>query len=145
LAHLNGHYSGGASGETFRRAGKTDIRIEDNKRAAFIAECKVWRGQKELAEGINQLLGYLTWRDCKAAIILFNKNIAGFTELLSKVPETCKSHPKFRKDLGVQSSGEWRYVFTSKEDDLREVTVHVFLLNLYVNEGKAGGSKGSAG
>jgi hypothetical protein len=28
LAHLNGHYRGDASGETFRRSGKTDIRIE---------------------------------------------------------------------------------------------------------------------
>jgi hypothetical protein len=43
LAHLNGHYEGGATGETFRRQGKTDIRIEDAERAAFIAECKIWR------------------------------------------------------------------------------------------------------
>ena len=46
LAHLNGHYEGGATGETFRRKGKTDIRIEDTDRAAFVAECKVWKGSK---------------------------------------------------------------------------------------------------
>ena len=34
LAHLNGHYEGGATAETFRRSGKTDIRIEDQERAA---------------------------------------------------------------------------------------------------------------
>lgn len=36
LAHLNGHYKGGATGETFRKSGKTDIRIENENRAAFI-------------------------------------------------------------------------------------------------------------
>jgi hypothetical protein len=40
-AHLNGHYKGDATGETFRRAGKTDLRIEAESRTAFVAECKV--------------------------------------------------------------------------------------------------------
>src|SRR5262249_40612303 len=48
VAHLNGHYEGGATGETFRKSGKTDIRIEDDNRAAFIAECKIWRGSKDI-------------------------------------------------------------------------------------------------
>ena len=100
LAHLNGHYEGGATGETFRRSGKTDIRIEDNNRAAFVAECKVWRGGKELSSAVNQLLGYLTWRDCKAAILIFNKQNAKFTELLMKVPETLEAHTKFKRSLG---------------------------------------------
>ena len=129
LAHLNGHYKGDATGETFRRSGKTDIRIEDEKRAAFVAECKVWRGAKELHDAVDQLLGYLTWRDCKAAIIIFNKHNAKFTELLEKVPEALCSHPLFKKDLGKQQYGEWRYIFIPKEDELRQVTVHVFLFN----------------
>ena len=62
LAHLNGHYPGEATGETFRRSGKTDIRIEDEKRAAFVAECKVWRGASELSKAIDQLLSYLIVR-----------------------------------------------------------------------------------
>ena len=132
LAHLNGHYQGGATGETFRRVGKTDIRIEDQNRAAFVAECKVWRGAKELTSAVDQLLGYLTWRDCKAAVVIFNKHNAKFTELLSKIPETLRRHPKCRKDLGQKADGEWRYVFTSIEDDLRQIVVHVFVLNIYV-------------
>ena len=132
LAHLNGHYEGGATGETFRRSGKTDIRIEDNNRAAFVAECKVWRGGKELSSAVNQLLGYLTWRDCKAAILIFNKQNAKFTELLMKVPETLEAHTKFKRFLGQQGTGEWRYVFTSAEDELRQVTIHVFAFNLFI-------------
>jgi len=132
IAHLNGHYEGGATGETFRRSGKTDIRIEDQERAAFVAECKVWRGHKELLEAVDQLLSYLTWRDCKAAIIVFNKHNAKFTELLTKVSETVRSHLKFKKELGQQKEGEWRFILTSLEDELRQVIVNVFVFNLFV-------------
>lgn len=132
LAHLNGHYQGGATGETFRLTGKTDIRIEAEDRAAFVAECKVWRGPKEILAAVDQLLGYLTWRDCKAALIIFNKGNARFTELLSKVPETLHSHMLFKKEIGQLGNGEWRFVFRSLEDDLRQVTVTVFVFNLYV-------------
>lgn len=132
LAHLNGHYQGGATGETFRRSGKTDIRIEDKDRAAFVAECKMWRGQKELRNAVDQLLDYLTWRDCKASIIVFNKNNAKFSELLKKIPETLEAHEKFKRSLGQQGDGEWRYVFSSSEDESREIFVNVFVFNIYV-------------
>jgi hypothetical protein len=134
LAHLNGHYEGAATGETFRKSGKTDIRIEDQKRAAFVAECKVWRGKRELLDAVDQLLGYLTWRDCKAAIVIFNKRNAKFTELLTKVPEAIREHPNLMKDLGQTGDGEWRFIFKSPEDELRQITVTVFLFNLYVSE-----------
>lgn len=132
LAHLNGHYQGGATGETFRRSGKTDIRIEDQDRAAFVAECKVWRGQKELLAAIDQLLSYLTWRDCKASILIFNKHNAKFTELLDKVPATLRTHKNFKRDLGQQGDGEWRFIFTSPEDELRQVIVNISVFNIYV-------------
>lgn len=134
LAHLNGHYHGDATGETFRQSGKTDIRIETDNRAAFIGECKVWRGQKELTKAIDQLLSYLTWRDCKASLIIFNKNVSGFSDLLLKVPEALRTHSNFRGVLGSPEAGEWRFEFASMEDELRRVIVHVFLFNLYVNK-----------
>lgn len=41
-------------------------------------------------------------------------------------------HSLFKSAL-VESPGigEWRFKFRSSEDDLREVTVHVFLVNIY--------------
>lgn len=132
LAHLNGHYEGGATGETFRRKGKTDICIEDSERAAFVAECKVWRGSKEFATACDQLLGYLTWRDCKAALLVFNKHNAKFSEVLEKIPEALKIHPCYLKDMGYRLPGEWRFLFRSKEDEARLVTIHVSAFNLYV-------------
>ena len=131
LAHLNGHYQGDATGETFRRSGKTDIRIEDGDRAAFVAECKIWRGPKQLGDAIDQLLGYLTWRDCKTAIVVFNKNNKGFSGILEGMPKVFEGHSNYRSTGHTDRAGEWQYVMTSKEDDGRLVRVHVFAFNLY--------------
>lgn len=68
LANLNGHLSGAAKAEAFSNRGKTDILVEYENRAAFIAECKVWRGQQQLVEAVAQLFSYTTWRDYKTAL-----------------------------------------------------------------------------
>lgn len=132
LAHLNGHYQGDASGEVFRLKGKTDIRIEDKNRAAFVAECKIWKGPKELSKAIDQLLGYLTWRDCKAAIVIFNKHIAKFSGILDVVPAVFHEHSKYKREVDTKEHGEWEFHMTSLEDEGRQVRVHVFVFNLYV-------------
>ncbi len=131
LAHLNGHYKGAASGEAFRKLGKTDIKIESDNRAAFIAECKVWRGASELSKAIDQLLGYLTWRDCKASVIIFNKHNKKFTELLEKTPEILKSHPRFKKHVKDVGEGEWHFEFMSKDDDSRLIQLRVYVFDIY--------------
>ena len=131
LAHLNGHFQGGATGETFRKKGKTDIRVEDDNRAAFVGECKIWHGEKELFEAINQLLGYLTWRDCKAALIIFNKHNSKFSEILNTIPNAIVAHNHYIKNLSSTNDGEWRYLFTSEEDENRQIIVHIFLFNIY--------------
>jgi hypothetical protein len=132
LANLNAIYEGNATGETFRNTGKTDVCIEDTDRKAFVAECAVWHGEKALIAKVDQLLGYLTWRDCKTALVVFNKHVGGFTRILSKTPNALRGHRSLVKDLGQQSEGEWRYVFRSAEDKRRNITVHVFLFNLFV-------------
>lgn len=56
VAHLNGYFKGGATAETFRGSGKTDILIDWEDRAAFVGECKIWKGAKALTdEAIPQL------------------------------------------------------------------------------------------
>lgn len=131
LAHLNTHYEGQATGETFRKNGKTDIRIEQENRAAFVAECKVWRGQKTASDAVSQLLGYLTWRDCKAALVLFNTENAGFKEIQDKLAIALKAHPRFHGELRSNQPGEWRFRFMSEDDDNRYVILHVFLFNMF--------------
>jgi hypothetical protein len=131
LAHLNGHYQGQATAEAFRAHGKTDIRIESENRAAFVAECKVWDGEKKLGEAIEQLLGYLTWRDCKTSLIVFNKDNAGFAALQDKMAGLLKCRPNWVKEKRCDEPGEWRHVFRSRHDADRFVTTHVFLFDLF--------------
>jgi hypothetical protein len=85
LSHLNSHYDGTASGETFRRTGKTDILIPLNGKAAFVAECKVWHGRKNFLKAIEQLLSYSTWRDSKLAVVIFNKDNKDFQKVLETI------------------------------------------------------------
>lgn len=134
LAHLNGHYEGQATGETFRKKGKTDIRIEDGERAAFVAECKVWRGPQSAEDAVDQLLGYLTWRDCKAALVIFNKENRNFSRIQDKLPNTLEDHPRFIKWEQCDEQGEWRAKFHSANDDDRTIRVQVFTFNVFVEE-----------
>lgn len=132
LAGLNSHYQGAAGGEVFRRKGKTDICIEEKTRAAFVAECKVWRGASEFKAAIDQLLSYLTWRDCKAALVVFNKNNAKFTDLVAKVPGLVEAHPNFLRTSNSVEAGEWKFTMAAPKDEGREIQVTLFAFNLYV-------------
>ena len=58
-------------GEVENASGKTDILVRYQNRNVFIAECKFWHGPRKFDSAIDQLISYTTWRDTKAAIILF--------------------------------------------------------------------------
>ncbi len=91
LMVLSPHFQS-TTGETFNKAGKTDILIRHERQNVFVAECKFWGGMKGFHATIDQLLGYLTWRDSKAAVISFvrNKELNPVLETIGK--ETAK-HP----------------------------------------------------
>lgn len=134
LGILNIHYKDLATGETFRKSGKTDIIIPYENRAAFVAECKIWHGQKELYKGIKQLLGYLTWRDCKTSFVIFNKEKADFSTLQTTVEETFKKHPQCSEQLNCEHPGEWQFLFSLEGDPGRKIIIHVFLFDLHVSK-----------
>lgn len=131
LAQINGHFEGGAVGEAFRKRGRTDISIEADNRAAFVGECKFWAGPDSLGRALSQLLGYLTWRDSKASLILFNSRNKDFSNILQSLPITLRKHPLFVRDIPCEENGEWRIQMCSETDKGRRVTVHIFLFDLY--------------
>lgn len=139
LAHLNGHFLGDASGERFRRKGKTDICIEYENRAAFVAECKLWSGPKVVGDAIDQLLSYLTWRDTKAALLVWNKSVKNFAKLQQSMPEILQGHPRFVQRREGGHAGEWRAVFRAADDEGREITLQVFLVDLAHDRNAEGG------
>jgi hypothetical protein len=126
---LNGAFEGAASGETFNFTGKTDILIRVEGRNIFIAECKFWSGPKAFIETIDQLLGYPSWRDTKAAVIIFSRN-RDFTAVLSSIEEAANSH--LHKKRGPVKEGETRlrYVFGNPGDHNREVILTVMAFNV---------------
>jgi len=84
LATLNTHYQS-ATGETFRKIGKTDILIEFDNKAAFIGECKIWHGEQLFQGAVQQVINYSTWRDLKVSVIIFNKENQSFQSILAKI------------------------------------------------------------
>ncbi len=129
LVQLNGAYKGDATGETFNFQGKTDILIRHNGKNVFVTECKFWKGEKALLETIDQLLSYLSWRDTKAAVLVFNRN-ANFTSVLAKIGETVKTHRRFKRDLGKSDESTFRYIFAQPNDANRETTVTVLAFDI---------------
>ncbi len=118
LVQLNGIFEGQATGETFNFEGKTDILIRVEGKNIFIGECKFWTGPKGLQKTIDQLLGYLSWRDTKVAILLFNRN-KEFTKVLSQIPTTVKNHPNFKKNFTQINDTEFSFVLKSNIDENR--------------------------
>jgi hypothetical protein len=129
LVQLNGQYEGRASGETFNYQGKTDILIREGDRNVFISECKIWKGEAELLNGIDQILGYLHWRDTKTALLIFNRN-KSFSEVLGKVSSAVQSHACCKKLIKQISETEWRFLFRNPDDANRELRLAVMLFDI---------------
>lgn len=130
LVQLNGQYEGQATGETFNLEGDTDILVRDRERIIFIAECKYWGGKEKHKATIDQLLGYLTWRDSKAAIIIFNRN-KGFTNMVSQMIEATKEHQSFVRTVeGYKSENGFRCIIRNKNDQDREIILTVMAFDI---------------
>jgi hypothetical protein len=129
LVQLNGHYEGGATGETFNYEGKTDILIRVNGKNIFIAECKYWNGPKKLLDTINQLLSYSSWRDTKVAVIIFNRK-KNFSSVLEAIQSTVESHPNFKRFIGCLSETNFRFIFSHRDDPNREMILTVLAFDV---------------
>lgn len=129
LLQLNGHYEGGATGETFNASGKTDILIREDNKNVFIAECKFWRGQKAFCEAVKQLLGYLTWRDSKCALLVFNRT-RDSDAVRQKMHGAMESLPEHRKSVLHKPDGDSRYILVKRSEPGKEIIVTTQIYDL---------------
>src|SRR6266550_631819 len=136
LTSLNAQFMGGATGETFNVSGKTDILIRQDDRNLFTGECKIWDGPKSLTDAINQVLGYLAWRDTRAAVVIFVRRM-DFGAVVEKIPTTVTQHPHYRRELGQKGAAEWHYRFVLPGDATRELTLAVIAFHLPLAGGAA--------
>jgi len=126
LMMLEPNFEGSATGETFNKNGKTDILLRHEGNNVFIGECKFWRGQKSFLNTITQLLGYLTWRDSKASVIMFVPN-QDFSSVIN-IAKTCiNKHSNFLKFTTEKDETWFNYEFHLNGDRNRIVKIAVML------------------
>ncbi len=129
LLILEPNFEGSATGETFNKSGKTDILLRHEGKNVFIAELKFWHGQKRFLETITQLLGYLTWRDSKSAIVMFVRN-KNFSSVLETAKESIKEHPNYLGYVSEEEEGWYHYRFHINDDENREVKLSLMLFHI---------------
>jgi len=129
LVQLNGRYEGQATGETFNLEGKTDILIRHEGKNIFIAECKFWYGKKKLLEAIDQLLRYVSWRDTKTSIILFNKN-KDSSKVLEQIPTIVREHQNYVKQEEYEKENSFRFIMKNKNDEGKHFILTIKLFDV---------------
>lgn len=129
LVQLNGLYEGNATGETFNFEGKTDILIRVEGKNIFIGECKFWKGPNALHKTIDQLLDYLSWRDTKVSLLIFNRN-KEFTKVLEQIPGIIKSHPNYKRGYRQNNETDFRFILKSNQDENRELIASLLLFDI---------------
>lgn len=124
LVMLNAQFEGEAGGELFNGSGKTDILVRVEDRNVFIGECKIWSGPAAFGQAINQLLGYVVWRDSKAAIVLFIRDRNNPTEIIHKAAAALGGHDRCKRTLDAADPSERSdFVFHADGDPNREIRV----------------------
>lgn len=120
---------GSASGETFNFTGKTDILLSSGSSVVFIAECKFWSGIKGFLGTIDQLLGYLTWRDSKTSVIMFVTN-KDFSNVLAEVKKGIVDHDNFISEQTASGESWFNFTFSLPIDTNKEIKMAVQLYHL---------------
>ncbi len=129
LAALNTHYDA-ATGETFRKIGKTDIHIEFENKAAFIGECKIWHGERMFQDAIQQVINYSTWRDLKVSVIIFNKENKSFQPILSKIQSWADTNTA---SYTQPQANIWKCKYYRQDMNV-DIQLTVLVFDLYVDK-----------
>ncbi|GAB3910302.1 hypothetical protein GCM10027612_87850 [Microbispora bryophytorum subsp. camponoti] len=120
LVSLNAQFKGTAAGELFNGDGKTDILIRERDRNVFIGECKVWDGPQTVTDALDQLLGYLVWRDTKAALLMFIRTKA-VTATVQAATAAIEAHPNYKRRGTHDTDGRIDVVMHANGDLDREI------------------------
>lgn len=125
LVVLNNQF-GPVGAEVFSRKGKTDIFLWHERGAVFIAECKIWEGPKAFREAVDQLLGYLVWRDTKSALVVVVRN-RDVTSVMARADQVFREHPNYKRRAS-EVAGFPVYVLHHEGDRAREIHVALVLV-----------------
>jgi hypothetical protein len=127
LVSLNAQFEGKAAGEVFNCMGKSDILVREGDRNVFIGECKVSDPKSDnqsvetvVTGALDQLLGYLVWRDTKAALVLFIRD-SDVSDAIHKALATISRHPNCLRLGKVNTEERHDFVLHANGDKNREI------------------------
>lgn len=129
LVGLNNVFQGKATGETFNSSGKSDIYLHIDKGNILVCECKIWVGQKKYGETIDQLLGYLTWRQNYGIMITFVKN-KSLTNVLTEAEGAIRAHTSYRSNFQKIATTHMLSNHVLPSDEFKLVEVHHLFYNI---------------
>ena len=129
VAHLNGLCVDSVTPETFNKKGKTDILISHDSDILFVAECKIWHGQKMYLKAIDQLLGYSRWKDNKSALIIFVKG-KNFSNVLNKIDEVTRCHPSYISSKSNTQKNFFNFIISAEDNNDMRIELAVLLFYL---------------
>jgi hypothetical protein len=135
LIFLASHFEieGSVTAETYNKAGKTDLLMRYRGDNVFVAECKFWTGPRAFHAAIDQLLGYLTWRDSKAALLLFVRN-KRFADVLATIERELPGHPLHRTTLNTSlETATFSHTFALPDDPERTMTLTVLAFSFPID------------
>ena len=126
IGMMNTNYRGAATAETFNKLGKTDIRLRVDPGNVLICECKYWNGPKAYAEAIEQLFGYLTWRESYGVLIAFCTR-KDMTAAIAQAKKAIEMHGSYTNDSFATLS-ESRFSTRHKHPQDSAKSVEIFHL-----------------
>lgn len=130
LSGLNGAFKGDATGETFVKKGKTDIHLKIERGEILIFECKIWGGEAIYLGTIDQLIGYVTWRQNYGVVIMFCKN-KDFSKILFQIPNIIQKHPQYIRGYKKINESHFTSEHTLPDDNGKIIKIHHLIYNLY--------------
>ena len=103
--------------------------LKYNSTNIFVAECKIWHGVNEYFKAIDQLLGYLTWRDSKSALIIFVKQI-DISGIIKKIEKETEKHKNYISFKNKSTDGVYSFRFNLSTNNKKEISLTVMLYHV---------------
>jgi hypothetical protein len=79
---------------------------------------------------LDQILGYLTWRDAYGVILLFSRN-QGFSGVLDSIPAAIKEFTSLRGEVLEVDEHHWSARPVLSEEEQQTVEIHYLVYNVY--------------
>lgn len=98
--------------------------------SVFVAECKIWSGIKNFFKALEQLQGYLTWRDTKLSLIIFSRN-KNFFNILDEIKNSITSVENY-VGFEEKDKNEFELKIKSKNNNNQILKIRIFVFDLSI-------------